>query len=103
MTTIFPSRRENMDPLDVRFEDDIVNGRRLTSEDFRAKMLAEFEAGRPERDAHAAKKKAAADELIALGVSKASAYLIANYYEEDLAKEEARLQAEYEASKVEEI
>lgn len=93
MTDIFPNRYENIDRLDVRFEDDLVNGRRLTSEDIRTKLLAEFEAGKPERDAHAAKKKAAADELISLGVSKESAYLIANYYEEDLEKEEARIRA----------
>ncbi len=96
---IFPNRFDNIDPIEVRFEDDIVNGRRLTSEGIRAKFLAEFEAGKLERDSHAAKKKAAADELIALGVSKESAYLLANYYEEDLAKEEARIKAEFEASK----
>lgn len=90
---------ENVDPFTARFIDDIKSGRRLTSEGIRAKFQEEFDAGKPERDAVAAKKKAAADELIALGVSKESAYLLANYYEEDLAIEEARIKAEYEASK----
>lgn len=90
------AEREYLDPIEVRIEDDIVNGRRLTSEDARAMFLAQYEEGKSERDTHASKKKAAADELIALGVSKKAAYLLANYYEEDLAKEEARIKAELE-------
>lgn len=86
----------------IEYEDPVVaefaKGK-ILSEDFSAQLRADFNARKPERDALAAQKKVAADELISLGLSKESAYLLANYYEEDLEKEEVRLQAEFEAVK----
>ena len=99
MSDIFPNRYEDALPLEVRIVEEVESGLRMTSDEFRLMMKAKYDEGQPERDAHAAKKKAAADELIALGVSKESAYLITNYYEEDYAIEEARIKSEYEASK----
>lgn len=65
-----------VDPLEVRIEDDLVNGRRLTAEDISAKLRAEYEAGKPEELLD--QKKAAYQELIALGLSEATARLLAH-------------------------